>query len=148
MTDRFEDFTSYINRAYKYILKIKAQEMKPFGLKAAHVMCLFHIGKHGCGLTAGELATLATEDKAAVSKVLADLKNSDLIDINDNNGTKIYRTKYTLTEKGMDIYSHISEIISQTVEECGAGLSDEEREIFYRSLSLIVDNLQKHAEKI
>ncbi len=145
MIDRFEDFTSYINQAYKYIIKIKAHEMKPFGLKAAHVMCLFHIGKHEEGLTAGELATLAMEDKAAISKTLAELKQRELILADDGGGTRIYRAKYLLTEEGHKVYSVISRIIVRTVEECGHGLTSEERRIFYRALRIIVSNLKDYS---
>lgn len=145
MIDRFEDFTSYINQAHKYILKIKAHEMKPFGLKAAHVMCLFHIGKHGEGLTAGELATLAMEDKAAISKALSELKQKELILVDDGGGTRIYRAKYLLTERGREIFTVIERIIVKTVEECGRGLTAEERVIFYRSLKTIVSNLKDYS---
>lgn len=145
MIDRFEDFTSYINQAYKYILKIKAHEMKPFGLKAAHVMCLFFIGKHEEGLTASELVVLAMEDKAAISKTLAELKLKKLVSADNDNGARIYRAKYFLTERGREIFSVVSEIIVRTVDECGAGLTDEERQIFYRSLKIIVSNLKDYS---
>lgn len=145
MIDRFEDFTSYINQAYKYILKIKARKMKPFGLKAAHVMCLFYIGKHEEGLTASELVALAMEDKAAISKTLSELKLKDLVCTDDGGGTRIYRAKYLLTDQGREVYSVIGEIIVRTVEECGKGLSAEERNIFYRSLKTIVSNLKDYS---
>lgn len=147
MIDRFEDFTSYINQAYKYIIKIKAHEMKTFGLKAAHVSCLYYIGKHEEGLTAVELVNLAMEDKAAISKVLAELQLKNLVRT-DTAGVKIYRAKYLLTERGREIYHIINDIIIRTVDECGRGLTDEERAVFYRSLKTIVSNLSTYYDSL
>ena len=46
MIRRFEEFTSNISLAYKYVLRIKAYEMNSFGMKGSHVMCLYYIGKN------------------------------------------------------------------------------------------------------
>jgi len=148
MIDRFEDFTAYIAQAQKYILKIKTHEMQSFGLKASHVMCLFYMGKHKEGLTAGELTHLCMEDKAGISKALSELKKKELIIPDTNGGKKIYRAKYFLTEKGKEIYQKTNEIITKVVEECGKGLSNEERNIFYHSMNLIVANLKTHCDNI
>ena len=150
MIKRFEEFTSAVTLAYKYIIKIKAYEMKAFGLKASHVMCLFHIGKHEEGLTAGELGTLCMEDKAAISKALAELKKQELIMADDEHGAKVYRAKYYITEKGAEIHKTISAFLVRTVEEVGKGLSVQEWEDFYHSFAVILNNLQnyyKHLEK-
>ena len=48
-----------------------------------------------------------------------------------------------LTEKGRDIAEKISEKIDGIVGKASLGLSEENREIFYRSLMLISDNLEK-----
>lgn len=147
MIDRFLDFTSYINQAYKYIIKIKAHEMKHFGLKAAHVSCLYFIGKYENGLSAVELVNLAMEDKAAISKVLAELRLKNLVRT-DASGMKIYRAKYHLTDRGREIYRIINDIIIRTVDECGRGLTDEERAVFYRSLKMIVSNLNTYYDSL
>lgn len=148
MIDRFEDFTAYIAQAQKHILKIKAHEMQAFGLKASHVMCLFYMGKHSDGLTAGELTALCMEDKAGISKTLAELKSKNLILSDNNDGKKIYRAKYLLTEKGREIYQKANSIIMKVVDECGRGLSSEERNIFYRSLDRIVSNMKIYCDNM
>ena len=79
MQSRFEKFTSYVTAAYKYIVKIKTHEMKSFGLRGSHVMCMFYIGKSKSGITTGELISLCAEDKAAISKSLSELKNKGLV---------------------------------------------------------------------
>ena len=143
MIERFIEFTSNIAQAYKQINRIKSEKMADFGLKASHVMCLFYIGKHASGLTAGELVELCREDKAGISKCLGELKKQQLIEMDDDNGMRKYRTRYRITSKGAAIYESISGIIVEVVEKCGADLSEEERSVFYRSLGVIVGNLEK-----
>ena len=142
MIERFIEFTSNIGQAYKHVIKIKSLKMADFGLKASHVMCLFHLGKNPGGLTAGELVELCREDKAGISKCLNELRKQNLGRVDDENGAKKYRAKYLITPEGTEIYNDISGIILQIVERCGADLTEEERTIFYRSLGTIVKNLE------
>ena len=146
--DRFVNFTSYIALAYKYIVKIKSYEMKTFGLKASHVMCFYHIGCSETGLTAVELSAQCMEDKAAVSKVLAELREQQLIYADDDNGAKVYRAKYLLTDKGRQVHEKISTFIENTVDECGKGLSDEQRAQLYESLETITSNIRRYYESL
>ena len=53
MIQRFEDFVSLINTAYKGLQKIKSYEVEELGLKGNHVMCLFYLGQNEGGLTSG-----------------------------------------------------------------------------------------------
>ena len=148
MIERFEDFTSNIALANKSILKIKAHEMEKFGLKASHVMCLYYLGKYPEGLTAGELVKLCEEDKAAVSKNVATLKEKGMLYLDDDNGAKKYRAKYVITEEGKAVYEKISKIILQAVASCSADLTDEERNTFYKSLETIAMNLEKYYQQL
>lgn len=141
MIPRFEKFTSNISLAYKYIIKIKAHEMQEFGLKASHVMCLFFIGKSENGLNAGELVELCNEDKSGISKALAVLKDQGFIQTDDENGTKKYRTKFYITQKGTAIYSRIITAINSVIEKCTDGINEEDRTVFYNALERIVTNL-------
>ena len=139
MIQRFEEFTSNISQAYKYIIKIKSHEMTEFGLKAANVMCLFFLGKHPQGLTATELCACCMEDKAGVSKSLALLKEKGFV-IQEDSGKK-YKSKYFITEVGREVYKKLSVVIGSVVEKVGFGLTDEERNTFYKALGIIVGNL-------
>lgn len=140
MIPRFERFTANVSLAYKYIIKIKAHEMQEFDLKAAHVMCLFFIGKSEDGLTAGELVEFCNEDKSGISKALSALKEKGYIKANDD-GTKKYRIKYTISDKGLEIYDRIIDAITNVIEKCNYGLDKKEREIFYSTFEKIVTNL-------
>ena len=144
MLNRFLTFSTNISQAYKYLTKIKSHYMTSMGLKAAHVMCLLHIGFHEEGLTAVELCTLCAEDKAAISKNLAALKSMDLIWADDENNSKIYRVKYRVTEKGAAIHKEISEYVVEAVEVCSAGMSLEEGATFYRTFNSVVENMKTY----
>ncbi|MBQ8001905.1 MAG: winged helix-turn-helix transcriptional regulator [Clostridia bacterium] len=144
MIQRFEEFTSNISQAYKYIIKIKSHEMTEYGLKASNVTCLFYLGKNGDGLTATELCNLCMEDKAGVSKSLATLKEKGYV-IQEDSGKK-YKSKYFITSEGKTVFDEISLIIGQVVAKVGEGLTDEERTTFYKALGTIVGNLEKLCE--
>lgn len=147
MVERFENFTSLIALSSKCIMKIKSHEMKAFGLKGSHVMCLYHIGKNPQGVTSVELSNLCMEDKAAISKTVAELRKKDLIST-DSLGSKVYRAKHVITVKGLEVHQHISYLIENIVKEVGEGLSEEERSIFYKSLQQITENLSKICDNI
>ena len=144
MLDRFLTFSANISQAYKYMTKIKSHYMTSMGLKAAHVMCLLHIGFHEEGLTPVELSTLCAEDKAAVSKNLAALKSMGLIWADDENSGKVYRIKYRITEKGAAIHKEISDYVIEAVEVCSAGMSYEEGADFFRSFNSVVENMKTY----
>ncbi|MBR7100906.1 MAG: winged helix-turn-helix transcriptional regulator [Clostridia bacterium] len=141
MIRRFKEFTKYISLAYKYLIKIKSDGIKEFGLKGSHVMCLFYIGESENGLTATNLCQLCCEDKAAVSKTLSALCEKGYV-VLENGENKKYRSSYFLTDAGKEIMNQLNEKIRAAVIGGGTGLSDEEREVFYRCLFKIVDNLE------
>ena len=91
MIDRFEAFVSGITICYKYVQRIKSAEMTEFGLKGPHVMVLFHLNRHGEGLTATQLCTLCAEDKAAISRTLADLVEKGYVCSPDDTGKRKYQ---------------------------------------------------------
>ncbi|MBQ8589802.1 MAG: winged helix-turn-helix transcriptional regulator [Firmicutes bacterium] len=136
--ERFQAFVTGISVCYKYIQKIKSVEMTEFGLKGAHAMCLFFLHNHPEGLTAAQLSQLCAEDKAAVSRSLASLAEQGYIESEE----KKYRSRLRLTAAGKTVASHIDAMIERWVESGGDGLTEEDREVFYRSLELISNNLR------
>lgn len=148
MAERFVDFTSYIGQAYKTILKIKAYKMQAYGLKAAHVMCLYFLGRQPQALTPGQLARLCAEDKAGISKALAELKARGLITVDPSSEAKVYKQAYRLTAAGAAIQAEIDGFIEQSLAAGGQGLSEEERRVLYRALGLVVDNLNRYYQQL
>ena len=141
MISRFKEFTKGISTAYKHLIKIKSYGIKEFGIKGSHVMCLFYISEAENGLTATELCKLCSEDKAAISKALSALEEKDYIQF-ENGENKKYRSKYFLTNDGEYVISKVYEKIFNAVNFGGSGLSDEDRDIFYKSLNMINSNLE------
>lgn len=142
MLKRFELFVITINQIYRNIQKLKTREMTEMGLKGTDVMCLFHLDRQEYGLTSAELAALCVEDKAAISRSVASLVNKSLVAYADSDGKRKYRAKLMLTAEGKKITSKMLELIGGAVAKGGDGLTDEEREIFYKALGTISDNLQ------
>ncbi|MBP3888901.1 MAG: MarR family transcriptional regulator [Cellulosilyticum sp.] len=142
MFNRFETFMTIMNQVNRGIQTIKNREMEAYGLKGTHVMCLYQLKQHPEGLTAKELATLCDEDKAAISRALAVIESKGLISFTDSEGKKRYRTVITLTDEGSKVCQQISQKIDELWKVYSEGISEEEREVFYRVFSTIADNLQ------
>ena len=148
MKERFETFTVLINRISRNIRKIKNQEMAEYNLRNSHVSCLYFIYMAG-EITATELCEKCEEDKATISRALDYLKKNDYIKCESKN-TKRYKSPLVLTEKGALIGKKIGDKIDSVLDEIGIGLSNEERNEFYRSLSIIsesLDAVSKNGEK-
>lgn len=141
MKERFETFVTAIMQIYRSIQKLKNQEMADFGLKGTHVMCLFQLQQHPEGLTGGQLAQLCDEDKAAISRSVAELRACGLVQVPEGSGRR-YRVQISLTEQGRELTRQMDQKIIDAVLAGAQGYSQEEREIFYRVLLQIADNLQ------
>lgn len=147
MINRFETFITMMNQINRSIQIIKNREMESYGLKGAQVMCLYHLKQHEAGITSKELTSLCGEDKAAISRSLAKLESKGLISFIDIEGKKRYRTMIMLSDEGRMICDKINQKIAEMVQINGEGFSEEEREVFYRVLSIIAENLQNTSIK-
>ena len=145
MQERFETFTVLINRISRNIRKIKNQEMVEYSLRSAHVSCLYFIYRNK-DITATELCEKCEEDKATISRALDYLESNGFISGEESN-TKRYKRPLVLTEKGCMAGKKIADKIDGVLEEIGTSLSDEERNEFYRGLSIISESLEAVANK-
>ena len=144
MEHRFETFTLLIASINRCIRKIKSEEMAEFNLKSPHVSCLYYLYKSD-SLTASELCDMCEEDKANISRSIKFLEENGYI-VCRTNLQKRYQSPLSLTEKGRRVGQHINDLINKMLEHASEGLSEEERIILYRSLSLINTNLQHICE--
>ena len=142
--DRFETFTGSILELNRYLQKLKDIEMKPFGLRANHVMCLYYLGKHPEGLTVTEMAETCKEDKAAVSRCLSQLVERKLVDGNFPENKRSYRTKLSLTASGRELVEAIYRKVDAAMVGGGSGLTEVQRENLYASMELIIRNLSRY----
>ena len=141
MESRFEMFTVLIAKAGRCIYKIKALEMAKYNLKSSHVSCLYYLYKAKT-LTAKELCDLCGEDKANISRAIRYLENEKFVCCEDL-AKKRYQSALALTEKGEAVAKGIAERIDKILIDASQGLSEENRRIFYQSLLLICENLEK-----
>ncbi len=148
MDDSFEQLTSGVTRIYKSIQKIKRLHMDPIGLKGTHVMCIHYLYTHPEGLSGTELCAKCREDKAGISRILSDLEASRMIYYHDAGNGKKYRAKAFLTEEGRAYGAKINTYIEHAVAAGGNGLDASDREVFYRVLFTIADNLDELCNKI
>lgn len=141
MNARFETFTVLINKISRSIKKIKNQEMAEYGLKGTHVSCIYYLYSSE-GLTATDLCERCEEDKATISRALDYLENCGYITC-ESKSAKRYKSPLALTEEGKIIGQKISEKVNRVLDEVGVGLSEQERIEFYRSLTVISNNLEE-----
>lgn len=144
--DRFETFLTTIALISRSIQRIKSQEMASLGLKGAHVMCLYNLGKHAEGLTGTQLSALCGEDKAAISRTTADLMEKGLIYSTQEGEKRAYRAKLLLTAQGQQAISYINTRVEAILDTASKGLTEEMRSRMYSALNLIAENLQAQCE--
>lgn len=137
--ERFETFTVLINRISRNIRRIKNQEMAEYGLRSAHVSCLYYLYSSS-GLTATDLCERCEEDKATISRALDYLEKNGYL-ICETKSAKRYKSPFILTDKGVEVGRKIAEKIDRVLAD--VGLADEERIVFYRNLTAISDHLDR-----
>ncbi len=143
MERRFETFSISILELNRYIQRIKKYEMKKFGLKGTHVMCLYYLGRYSEGLCAAELCELCNEDKAAISRSLAQLVEKGVVTCSVPPGKRAYRTVYHLTQSGQELVSAIKARIDEIFSMGGEGLTSRQREDLYAAMDTILANLKR-----
>ena len=142
MESRYELLSGSISCMYHDIQRIERMEMAKYGLKGPHAQCLLAMKKYAEGVTAARLCEVCDKDKAAISRILSELAEAGMILREDRNGSR-YRALLRLTEQGKAAANAVMEEARLAVEVAGKGFGEEEREVFYRVLSIISGNLHK-----
>ena len=144
MDERFYIFTNHINSINRNIRRIKNIEMMEYDLKSPHVSCIYYLYKNK-SLSIKELTKLCDIDKAAISRTLDFLVNNDFIKIDDSEN-KSYKNNLFLTNKGVEVGKYISDKIDNILNIASKGLTEKEREILYKELDNIDNNLKNIVE--
>lgn len=140
MTRKYEIFSTVVSSLYHDIQKIERMEMAKYGLKGPHAQCLVVMARYPEGITASRLCELCERDKAAISRTVAELETAGLLLRRDNHGIH-YRVPLVLTEAGQIAARDVCDVAFRAVEQAGAGLNDQQREVFYHVLGTIAQNL-------
>ena len=140
--DRYVAFSTYIEKLYKDIQKVKTDRMNRFGLRGTDVSVLIMASRHPEGLTVTELACECGVDKAVVSRAMRTLLLQGYMTY-ASNLLHNYRKKIKLTEKGLATVDAISHLAEQAVSEVSRDISQSDLDNFYRTLEQITQNLNR-----
>ncbi|WP_346669720.1 MarR family transcriptional regulator [uncultured Subdoligranulum sp.] len=138
MIDRFERFTVALAESSRCWHKLAGEEMKAYGLKGAHATYLTMLSRHPEGVTVQELCEMILKDKSDASRMLAILEEKGLVSKQGGYGGKV-----VLTEAGRAAAYQVRRRACRAVAEAGRDLTEEERDVFYRALESITDNLRR-----
>lgn len=143
MVNRFYRFSHAISELFRYWHKIAAQEMEKHGLKGPHCIYLLTLYRHPEGITATQLSNLCGKDKADVSRMVSMMEEKQLV-VKEGSA---YRAVLKLTDAGKEAAEQVQARAAKAVELGGSGMSEETREQFYKTLELIVSNLQNISQE-
>ncbi len=142
MIDRFERFSLAIAEVSRSWHRIAAGEMEKYSLKGPHAVYLTTLYDRPEGITAAKLSELSGKDKSDVSRMVAILEKKGLLH-KEAAGEKLYRARLKLTDAGRAAAEQVRRAAAAAVEGASRGVSDDEREVFYRVLETIAANLDE-----
>ena len=140
MTRKYEIYTTVVSSLCHDIQKNERMEIAKYGLKGPHAQCLVVMARYPEGITASRLCELCERDKAAISRTVAELETAGLLLRRDTHGIH-YRVPLVLPEAGQLAARDVCDVAFRAVEQAGAGLNDQQREVFYHVLGTIAQNL-------
>ena len=141
MLNRFARFSLAISEIDRCWHKLAAEEMAKYELNSPHAVYLTTLYNFEEGVTAAKLGELCCKNKADVSRMVAILEKKGLVR-KEAIGGNLYRAKLLLTEEGKQAAEHVQRRAALAVELAGSGMTDADREVFYRCLEQITTNLQ------
>lgn len=142
MLNRFSRFSLAIAEIDRCWHKLAAEEMAKYGLNSPHAVYLTTLSGFKEGITAARLGELCGKNKADVSRMVGILEQKGLVR-KEAVGGNLYRARLLLTEEGRQAAEHVQQRAALAVELAGSGMTEEEREVFYRCLERIAANLQE-----
>lgn len=142
MLSRFEQFAFIIAGIQREVQKIEREEMIKHGYRGAFAIYLAVLSHYDEGLTATEICEVCDKDKAAVSRIIAEMEDKGLVE-REKNTDKIYRAKIFLTEKGKEIAEFVTKRAADVIRTVSDSIiAESERELLYKMLDGIYKNLR------
>lgn len=146
-SERFVPFVLYTERISKNIKRLADAKMEPYGIRSAHIMCILQLAKSEEGLSSAELSRVCGVDKAFISRITSELMEKNYIsrDIGPKQGK--YKTKFLLTDSGIEICKIINNLISEFIRKINKNTPVKKLETFYDVLNSIDTELDKITNK-
>ncbi len=141
MLHRFARFSLAISEIDRCWHKLAAEEIAKYDLNSPHAVYLTTLYHYQEGITAAKLGELCCKNRSDVSRMIAILEKKGLV-CKEAVGDNLYRAKLVLTPKGQQAAQQVQQRAALAVELAGSGMSESDREIFYRCLESITANLQ------
>ena len=140
MLSRFEQFSFVISGINRYIQKIERDEMIKYGYKGAFAQYLVTIQHYPEGITAAQLCEICDKDKAAVSRIVAEMEEKGLV-TRSSGSARLYKARITLTDEGKRAADYVSQRARAAVKAVGSELDDSDRAALYSMLDFIAARL-------
>ncbi len=137
---RFAKLALLIDSIHKSIHKMKLEAAPHLGVKAVHIFWIYELMNHKEGLTATELAAETMIDRSLVSREIEILKKNGLVRAEDGSGKRNYNARIFLTEDGLALAKTILERVKKIQDDVDSGISEEELESFYSTLTKLSAN--------
>ena len=117
--------------------------MEKYGLRASYVQYLITMSRFPEGITATRLGEICEKDKAAISRIVAEMENKGLVSRESDKNNNMYRARLVLTDEGQKAANYVCERAEWAVNAAGQGLSEEDKKIFYGVLEIFEANLRR-----
>lgn len=141
MLNRFTRFSLAISEIDRCWHKLAAEEMSKYELNSPHAVYLTTLYDFPEGITAAKLGELCGKNKSDVSRMISIMERKGLVR-KVAVGENFYRAKLLLTDEGKQAAEHVQRRAALAVELAGAGMTEADREVFYRCLESVTTNLQ------
>lgn len=146
MLERFEKFSCAVSEISRYWHKIASEELGKYGLKSSHASYLTTVYRFDGDITSPKICELCGRDKSDVSRMMSILEKNGLVKKESVHQNQ-YAGYWKLTNEGRKVAEIINQKATLAVEKAGAGLTEENRKIFYQSLEIITNNLRQISEE-
>ena len=140
MNDRFIRLSISLARLQKVIQRIKASGMSRIELKAGHTLVLCQLDAAPDGYRFSELTERCDLDPAMISRVLADLVRSGLVQKCGAPGK--YNAIYRLTNAGHDRAARVGAVVADVERRADEGIDPADLATFYKVLNQLTKNLE------
>ena len=145
--ERFEQFSSLISGIYRDIQKLKTKWTEPLGMKAVHIFWVYLLKNHPEGLTASELSRHSQSNRSLVSREIQELIDLGYVKPEKTVRQRRYGQKLILTDTGKEIAVKISEASLDIQNKVNAGIPEEDLQVLYRTLGILMENFHKLTEQ-
>lgn len=137
---RFAKLALLVDGIHKSIHKMKGEAAPHLGIKAVHVFWIYELMNHEEGLTGAELASKTMIDRSLVSREIEVLKRNGFVRSEDGSGKRNYNARIFLTDEGHALAERILEKVKKVQREVDEGITEEELEMFYATLTKLSNN--------